>query len=189
MTTISREPHHLTSERWNRFLKGAHVGLRILAHGFASISIVTMLTSNQDIYMMSNIVVAKAHFSYSTALRYKVIVDSLVGVFTLLSSILVYKKTKSAYIEPTHSFYFYLLLVDGVMMALAISGCAAATGVGFVALFGIEKPGISWSPICHMAKKFCVMATLSIAFSYSMFVCMAALTLISAFKLKLLAAP
>lgn len=74
-----------------------------------------------------------------------------------------------------------------VMMILMISGCAAATGVGFVALKGIEAPGISWLPICHMAGKFCMMATFSIAFSYAAFACFILLTIISAWKLKLLA--
>ncbi|KAI3796148.1 hypothetical protein L1987_38813 [Smallanthus sonchifolius] len=184
---MTMEPRFLRSTWWNRLVEVAHVGLRILANGFATTSVVTILASNQEIYMMNHIAIAKAHYSYSSALRYKLIVDAVGSVFSLLSSILVYKKTKSSHTEPQTSFYFNLLIVDMVMMTLTISGCAAATGVGFVALNGIEEPGISWLPICHLAGKFCRMATLSIAFSYAAFACMTALTFLSAWKLKLLA--
>ncbi|GJV33328.1 putative reverse transcriptase domain-containing protein [Tanacetum coccineum] len=152
-----------------------------------------MLTSNQEIYMMDYILVAKAHYSYSSALRYKLIVDVVLAFSSLLSFIAVHKKTKRSDSQPKMSFYLYLLLVDGapqitagqsgcdtqpdvptltcapgahVMMALAISGCSAATTVGFIALQGVQQPGISWAPICHLARKFCGMVTFSIVSSY-----------------------
>ncbi|XP_076933642.1 CASP-like protein 1F2 [Bidens hawaiensis] len=177
----------LSTTWWNFILEVAHVVLRVLAHGFAATSVVTILTSNQEIYMLDRIPIAKAHYNYSSALRYKLVIDALVSVFSLLSSILVYKKSRSSHTEPRSSFYFNLLIHDVVMMTLVISGCAAATGVGFVALKGIEKPGISWAPICHLARKFCFMGTLSIAFSYAAFASIIILTFISAWKLKLLA--
>ncbi|GKB25658.1 CASP-like protein 1F2, partial [Tanacetum coccineum] len=154
---------------------------------FATTSIITMLTSNQEIYMMDYILVAKAHYSYSSALRYKLIVDVVLAFSSLLSFIAVHKKTKRSDSQPKMSFYLYLLLVDGVMMALAISGCSAATTVGFIALQGVQQPGISWAPICHLARKFCGMVTFSIVSSYVAFACMIVLCFISAFKIKLLA--
>ncbi|KAK9054878.1 hypothetical protein SSX86_025957 [Deinandra increscens subsp. villosa] len=184
---MANEPRFLRSTWWNRIYDVAHVGLRILANGFTTVSVVTILTSEQDIYMIDHIPIAKAHYRYSSALRFKLIADAVVSVFSLLSSILVYKKTKCSRADPKPSFHFNLLIADMVMMILVISGCAAATGVGFVALNGIEKPGISWLPICHLAPKFCRMATFSIVFSYAAFGCMILLTFLSAWKLKLLA--
>ncbi|KAD3067588.1 hypothetical protein R6Q59_018378 [Mikania micrantha] len=187
METMTSEPRFTRGTWYDRIFEVAHVGLRILANGFASTSIVTMLTSTQEIYMLDHLPIARAHFAYSSALRYKLVADAIACVFSLLSSILVYKKTKCSQIEPKTSFYFTLFIGDLVITTLIISGCAAATSVGFVGLNGIEKPGISWLPVCHMAEKFCRMAAFSIAFSYAAFACMIVLTFLSAWKLKLLA--
>ncbi|KAI3781466.1 hypothetical protein L2E82_11481 [Cichorium intybus] len=190
METMTSEPNLFRSPWWNSFFNIAQVGLRVLVIGFATTSIATMLTSNQEIYMpyeTTYIAVAKAHYSYSSGLWYKLIVDAVLGVFALLSSILAYKMTKFSHTEPKTTHHFFLLLVDWVMTTLTISGCAAASAVGMVALQGVEKPGISWSPVCPLARKFCFMATVSIASSYAAFTCMTALTFLSACKLMLLA--
>ncbi|MFS7893972.1 putative casparian strip membrane protein [Helianthus anomalus] len=114
---MTRELTFSTST-WNHIIDAAHVGLRILANGFAATSVVTMLTSNQEIYMMDNIAIAKAHYSYSSALRYKLIADALGCFFSLLSSVLVYRKTKCSHTEPKTSFYFNLLIADVVCLKL-----------------------------------------------------------------------
>nr|KAJ0190500.1 hypothetical protein LSAT_V11C800433080 [Lactuca sativa] len=190
METMTREPNLFRSQWWKTFFKIAQVGLRILVTGFATTSIATMLTSNQEIYMPYDetyIAVAKAHYSYSSGLWYKLLVDAVLGVFSLLSSILAYKMTKFSHTEPKTTLHFFLLLLDVVMTVLTISGCAAASAVGMVGLRGVEKPGISWTPICPLARRFCGMITLSVASSYASFTCMMALTFLSACKLMLLA--
>nr|XP_043619884.1 CASP-like protein 1F2 [Erigeron canadensis] len=187
METMNSREQELTrsSSRWNPYIKISHIGLRVIAIGFATTSIATMLASHQEIYLDDHVVVAKAHYTYSSALWYKMIVDAVIGVYSLVSLIVVHRKIISFDREAKLSFYFYLMLIDAVMMALMLSGSAAATGVGFVALFGVEKPGISWAPICSLARKFCEMATVSVVSSYVAFGCMALLMLISACKLKL----
>ncbi|KAL4572497.1 hypothetical protein LXL04_019276 [Taraxacum kok-saghyz] len=189
--STTRELNVFRSHWWTNFFKIAQVGLRILVTGFSAISIATMLTSNQEIYMpyeSTYIAVAKAHYSYSSGLWYKLLVDALLGVFSLVSSIPAYKMMKfSDHTEPKTTHHFFLLLVDGVMTVLTISGCSAASAVGLVALRGVEKPGISWTPICPLAGKFCRMVTVSIASSYAAFTCMTALTFLSSCKLMLLA--
>lgn len=66
-------------------------------------------------------------------------------------------------------------------MVLMISGCAAATGVGYIGRFGEEK--IGWGAVCDRVVKFCSRMMVSVALSYSAFIAYLALTIISATKL------
>lgn len=68
-----------------------------------------------------------------------------------------------------------------VMMVLMISGCAAATGIGYIGRFGEEK--IGWGAVCGRVGEFCNRMLVSVAFSYSAFLSYLALTIISASKL------
>ena len=67
-------------------------------------------------------------------------------------------------------------------MVLMISGCAAATGVGYIGRFGEEK--IGWGTVCDRVGKFCSRMMVSVALSYSAFIAYLALTIISASKLR-----
>lgn len=62
-------------------------------------------------------------------------------------------------------------------MVLAISGCAAATAVGYVSKYGEEKMG--WLPICNRVGKFCSQMTISLVLSYLAFFCYVALAVLS----------
>ncbi|KAI3666828.1 hypothetical protein L6452_41866 [Arctium lappa] len=162
--------------------------LRFLATIFAMTSIIMLLVSNEEIYIGSEafgyLFVGKAQYSYSSALRYMLVVDVGICVFSVLSTIVVLKAMKCSKNDPGHDFYFYLLIFDEVMMIMAISGCASATAIGMVALKGLNKPGISWAPVCPYAHRFCSKITLSVASSYAAFACLATLTIIGACKLK-----
>ncbi|KAI4375225.1 hypothetical protein MLD38_013120 [Melastoma candidum] len=67
------------------------------------------------------------------------------------------------------------------MMLLMLSGCSAATAIGYVGKYGEQKMG--WLPLCDRINKFCIRVTVSIAFSYIAFLCFLALILLSASKL------
>lgn len=54
-----------------------------------------------------------------------------------------------------------------VIMVLAISGCAAATAVGYISRYGEEKMG--WFAVCNRVGKFCTQMTLSLVLSYLAF--------------------
>ncbi|KAJ9543080.1 hypothetical protein OSB04_022787 [Centaurea solstitialis] len=185
METKEKQPKNTQCS--NLFLI-SQILLRLLATIFAMASIFILRFSNEDIYLGSEafgyLLVGKARYSYSSALRYMLVVDAGVCVFSILSTILVLKAVKFSKNGPDHDFYFYLLIFDEVMMILAISGCASATAIGMVALKGLNKPGISWAPVCPFAHKFCSKITLSIITSYASFACLITLTLIVACKLK-----
>jgi uncharacterized protein (TIGR01569 family) len=67
------------------------------------------------------------------------------------------------------------------MTLLLISGCAAATAVGYLSQYG--QPETYWSPICDIVKKFCHQMLISTVLSYLAFFCYLALNILAAYKL------
>ncbi|KAH7518954.1 hypothetical protein FEM48_Zijuj09G0226000 [Ziziphus jujuba var. spinosa] len=74
--------------------------------------------------------------------------------------------------------HFFIFLHDMVMMVLMVSGCAAATAIGYVAKHGQED--MTWHSICGYVHKFCHKMIISMVFSYLTFFAYLALTIISA---------
>lgn len=71
-------------------------------------------------------------------------------------------------------------------MVLMISGCSAASAVGYVGRYGEEK--IGWLSVCNRVAKFCNRVLVSVVLSYLAFFCYFALSITSAHKLTLLSA-
>lgn len=67
-----------------------------------------------------------------------------------------------------------------VIMVLAVSGCAAATAVGYVSRYGEEKMG--WMAICDRVGKFCNQMMITLVFSYLAFFSYFALAVMSSNK-------
>lgn len=65
-------------------------------------------------------------------------------------------------------------------MLLLISGCAAASAVGYVSKYGEEKA--NWAPICGIVSKFCNRVMISLVLSYLGFFSYLALTIMAAKK-------
>ncbi|XP_057530015.1 CASP-like protein 1F2 [Amaranthus tricolor] len=75
--------------------------------------------------------------------------------------------------------YFSVFLHDLIATILMMSGCAAATAIGYVGKYGQDQSG--WTKICDNVHKFCNYISISIGFSYLAFFCFFILT-IMAFK-------
>lgn len=63
-------------------------------------------------------------------------------------------------------------------MVLMISGCAAATAIGYVGRHGEEQ--MAWHSLCGYVGKFCNKMMVAMALSYMTFLAYLALTIISA---------
>ncbi|KAA8530070.1 hypothetical protein F0562_004779 [Nyssa sinensis] len=153
------------------------VMLRLLAIVFTSAAISVMITSGQTLTMFG--ISFSARYSYSSAFRFTVGADVVVCCLSLLSLILLHFLSRP---NSNPSNFFYLFLHDMVMTVLMISGCAAATAIGYVGRYGQSQTG--WMAICDRLGKFCYRVTLSVVFSYLAFFCCFALTIMSAYKLK-----
>lgn len=69
---------------------------------------------------------------------------------------------------------------------LMISGCSAASAVGYVGRYGEEKMG--WPSVCNQVAWFCNRILASVILSYLAFFFYFALSITSAHKLALLSA-
>lgn len=67
-----------------------------------------------------------------------------------------------------------------VMTLLLISGCGAATAVGYVGKYGEDHMG--WSAICDHVNKFCKTNLASLLLSYFSFFAYLGLTILTAYK-------
>uniref|UniRef100_A0A7N0U9A0 CASP-like protein n=1 Tax=Kalanchoe fedtschenkoi TaxID=63787 RepID=A0A7N0U9A0_KALFE len=68
------------------------------------------------------------------------------------------------------------------MMVLEISGCAAASAIGWIAFYGQNDVG--WVTVCDNAAKFCIQMLVSLIFSFLAFFVFLILTVMSTYKLK-----
>ncbi|XP_022739566.1 CASP-like protein 1F2 isoform X2 [Durio zibethinus] len=120
----------------------AQVMLRIFAAVLTLTAICVMATSSQSIILLG--FTFKAHYSYSSAMRFLLVTDAI------------------------------------VITVLAMSGCAAATAVGYVSRYGEEKMG--WMAICNRVGKFCNQMRIAMVLSYLAFFSYFALALMSSNK-------
>ena len=77
--------------------------------------------------------------------------------------------------------YEYKIILQA-MMILMISGCAAATAVGYIGHYGEVQ--IGWGSVCDRVSKFCNRTVVSVVFSYLAFFAYLTLTIVSATKLR-----
>ncbi|XVE67637.1 hypothetical protein DITRI_Ditri09bG0004100 [Diplodiscus trichospermus] len=153
----------------------AQIMLRIFAAAFTLAAICVMTTSSQSVVVLG--FTFKAHYSYSSAMRFLLATNAIVCAFSMLSVIFVYCLSRSG---SDLKKCFYLFLHDMVIMVLAISGCAAATAVGYISRYGEEK--MSWMAICNRVGKFCNEMTISMVLSYLAFFSYFALAVMSSNK-------
>ncbi|GMI76856.1 CASP-like protein 2B1 [Hibiscus trionum] len=154
----------------------AQIMLRVFAAAFTLAAICVMATTSQSIVLLGfNIT---AHYTDSSAMRFLLVTDTIVCVSSVLSVLFVYYLSRT---ESDLKYQFYLFLHDMVIMGLAVSGCAAATAVGYISRYGEEKMG--WTAVCSHVGKFCNQMMISMVFSYLASVSYFALSVMSGHKL------
>ncbi|XP_021756019.1 CASP-like protein 1F2 [Chenopodium quinoa] len=148
--------------------------LRSLAAMSAIASIFVMVNSGQSTEVFGIIIQAK--YSYSSAFKFLLGTNIAICAYLVLSifTICVFFALKTNW-----KAYFSLFLQDLIVTVLMISGCAAATAIGYVGKYGQDQTG--WSKICDNATIFCNYIAISIGLSYFTFICLFVLT-IMAFK-------
>ncbi|KAE8710076.1 Endosomal targeting BRO1-like domain-containing protein [Hibiscus syriacus] len=160
--------------------KGSFFKVQTTVRVFAAVSALTaiclMATSSQTVVLFGFTI--KAHYSYSSAMRFLFVTDAIVlSASSVLSPIFVYHLRRSG---SSPKSFFYLFLHDMVIMVLAISGCAASTAVGYISRYGEQKMG--WMAICNRVNKFCNHMTIAIVLSYLAFFSYFALAVMSSCK-------
>ncbi|KAK8673405.1 hypothetical protein V6N13_111743 [Hibiscus sabdariffa] len=146
--------------------------VRFFAAVFTLTAICVMATSSQTIVLLGFTI--KAHYSDSSSMRFLFVSDAIVSASSLLSLIFVFHLRRSGS-NPKH--FFYLFLHDMVILMLVISGCAAATAVGYISRYGEEKMG--WMAVCNRVGIFCNHMTIALVLSYLAFFSYFALTVMS----------
>ncbi|XP_017225411.1 CASP-like protein 1F2 [Daucus carota subsp. sativus] len=133
-TSLSEKPKN------HRIFIIAQLILRALVPLFTLAAIIRTITSAQ-ITMVPDGGSFGARYSYSSALRYMVIADIVVGVSCFLSLILVFV----CFIYPKWNIriknYVYIFLHDLVLLLLITSATSAASSIGMLALHGESKIG------------------------------------------------
>ncbi|XP_022987446.1 CASP-like protein 1F1 [Cucurbita maxima] len=140
----------------------------------------TLITAKQSVVIFG--FTLDARYSYSSAFKFFAIANAVACGFCLLSVCFVFISTRQLALGSRQRNFFFFVH-DLLMMGLVLSGCAAATAIGFVGRYGNTHTG--WSPICDQFGKFCNRITISIAISYFAVLCLLILTIISANPTKL----
>ncbi|KAG6402856.1 hypothetical protein SASPL_135070 [Salvia splendens] len=120
----------------------------------------------------------KGFYFAELALRVLVIAFSVAGAVTMLTS----NETVSLFGITVNATYTYSSSFRHVSLVVLVSGCSAATAIGFVGRFGQSETG--WIPICDQVERFCDKVMVSIIISFVAAICLFLLTLMSAHKLK-----
>ncbi|KAL1539919.1 CASP-like protein 1F2 [Salvia divinorum] len=167
-------PEMRSKKGWFYF---AELALRALVIAFSVAGAVTMVTSKETVTLFG--ITVNATYTYSSSFRYKVAADSAICCLTVLSVIIVISLSRA---KSNPKNYFYLLLLDMVSLVVSVSGCSAATAIGFVGRFGQSQTG--WAAICDQVGRFCDEVMASIVISFVTVICLFLLTIMSACKLK-----
>ncbi|KAI4350463.1 hypothetical protein L6164_004916 [Bauhinia variegata] len=151
--------------------------LRISAILLTAASIAVTVTNTQTVTVFS--IQFEAHYYYSSAFKFLVAADAIVCAFSVLTLVIVHLLRHKA--SQRREYCFYLFLHDTAMMVLLISGCAAATAIGYVSQYGQDHMG--WAAICDHVHKFCSRGLVALSLSYLAFFAYLGLTIQTAYKL------
>ncbi|CAM8959266.1 unnamed protein product [Rhodiola kirilowii] len=165
------------SDRSDKRMFFWQIVLRVLAIVFSASAIGVIVTSEQSVLVYG--IEFDAKYTYSAAFKFLVGADGVICACAILSLITVISWGPP---KPDHKYHFAVFFHDLVMMVLEISGCAAASAIGWVAVFGQDEVG--WVTICDHAGKFCIQVLISVVFSFLAFLVFLILTVMSTYKLK-----
>ncbi|KAJ7957198.1 CASP-like protein [Quillaja saponaria] len=161
------------SRKTHKLFLGAQISLRFLAFGATLAATCVIFTSKQSAVVIG--MTFDASYSYSPAIMYFAFANAVACFFCLMSLFLVFVFCRGG-ADPAK--YYYLFLHDLLMLVLVLSGCAAASAIGYVGRHGNSHTG--WAPICDNFQKFCSKVATSLILSYLSVLFLLMLTVISA---------
>ncbi|KAJ9132866.1 hypothetical protein P3X46_033692 [Hevea brasiliensis] len=133
------------------------VMFRVLAIAFTVALISVMVTSDQNVLVFGIMTVARLIYKYRMIFdfgfscvffRFLLGADAVVCGLSVLSLIIFCILSRSEHMR--------------VMMVLLISGCSAATAIGYVGHYGAN--GMTWIAVCDYVGKFCNHVLASLVF-------------------------
>ncbi|KAA0057743.1 CASP-like protein 1F2 [Cucumis melo var. makuwa] len=151
--------------------------LRVLVISSTLAATWIILTAKQSVLVFG--IPFDARYNYSSAFEFFAFANAIASAFCFLSlCFLIFSSTRpSSSTPPNFYILFFFRLHDLLMMGLVLSGCSAATAIGYVGKYGNTHAG--WSPICNHFPSFCNRVTASIAISYLSVICLLILTILS----------
>ncbi|XP_077229729.1 CASP-like protein 1F1 [Tasmannia lanceolata] len=162
-------------QKTNRTFVLSQVGLRILAFGVTLAATLLMATNKQTISLFGFEVVAK--FSYSPTFRFFVGGNAVACAYSLFSLPFVFILSSQG---SGPGSYFYMFLLDLVIMGLVMASAASTTAIAYVGRNGNSH--IGWTAICDHFGKFCDKSGGALLCCYVAFTLFFLLTVLSASK-------
>ncbi|KAM7272368.1 hypothetical protein ACFE04_027031 [Oxalis oulophora] len=161
------------SHKTNKLHFGAQIFLRLAIVGTTLGAMLVTIYTKQSITMFGMVV--EAQYNYADAFKYYVYANGIVCLFTIMSLFFAVYINRGDCNPANH---FILFLHDLSMMSLELSGCTAATAVGYIAKYGNSHTG--WLAFCDQFGKYCDRVTFGLVLGFLGFVFLLMLTVISA---------
>ncbi|KAJ8420751.1 hypothetical protein Cgig2_027310 [Carnegiea gigantea] len=160
-------------QKWGDLIQ---IGLRLAGVGASIAGACLMFTCHQTALVYG--VPMDAKYGYASAFKFFAFANAIASVLALMSLSLTLMLWRHRVEATNHHFFFFLH--DLGVTALLLSGCSAATAIGYVGKHGNSHAG--WVPICDHFSSFCHRAMAAIGLSYFSFLSFLFLTVLSAAK-------
>ncbi|KAM7274920.1 hypothetical protein ACFE04_016786 [Oxalis oulophora] len=163
------------SKKTNKVLFRAQIFLRVAIVGTTLSALFVTITSKETVALYGTVL--DARYSYSEAFKFYAYANAIVCGLTVLSLIFAFVVSRQRSNPHNH---FILFVHDLFMTLLELSGCAAATAIGFLGKYGNSHTG--WMEICSQFGAYCNKIAAGLAVGYLTFVFLLMLTLTSAYR-------
>ncbi|CAO2826953.1 unnamed protein product [Amaranthus hypochondriacus] len=162
-------------KKGQKWVNSLEIGLRLSAFVTSISATCIAFTSNQSALIFG--IQMEAKYSYSSAFKFYAFATAIASVSCVLSlGFIFFLNCRTA---PSKGNYnWFIFMHDLVIMCVLVSGCAAATSIGYVGQYGNEHAG--WMPICDHFHAFCHKITTAVALGYISFIFFFFLTIVSA---------
>ncbi|XP_077251676.1 CASP-like protein 1F1 [Tasmannia lanceolata] len=151
------------------------IGLRTLAFGATLAATLVMATAKQAINLFGFHVDAK--FSYTPAFSFFVGGNAIACAYSLLSLPFIFILNSQGS-DPGS--YFFVFLLDLIMVVLVMASASSATAIGYVGRYGNSHTG--WMAICDQFGMFCDKVMGALVCSFGAIILFFLLTILSAHR-------
>ncbi|KAL2935582.1 CASP-like protein 1F1 [Bienertia sinuspersici] len=171
-----QEDNNALKIKGQKMVELVQIVLRALALATSIAATCILFTSKQTTLVFG--IEMDAKYSYSSAYKFYGIATTIASVCSFLSLGLTLILQQNASSKANYHLLFFMH--DLVIMSVILSGCAAATAIGYVGQYGYDHAG--WMPICDHFKIFCHKITASVILAYFSLIFFFLLTILSAIK-------